>query len=93
MPNSTNLQRVTDGFDADFYALGHTHTPMAISGTRYDLNRHSDTVTEHRWVAAVGGSYLAYEGYPLERRMRPRPTGRLTFLLAGDRHHVEVRTP
>lgn len=92
-PNSTNAQRVTDGFDADYYALGHTHTPLVTSGLRFKLNPQTDTVCESRWVLGVGGSYLEYDGYALERRYRPRPNGRLSFHLDGRERHVGITCP
>jgi predicted phosphodiesterase len=92
-PNSTNVQKITETYLADYYAMGHTHTPMTIAGVWYDCLPNSDTVVERPWIAGVGGSYLDHSGYALERRLRARPNGRLSFHLNGTERDIVAEIP
>lgn len=92
-PSSVSAERVCRVFHADWYGLGHTHTPLATGELYYMRCPQTGTVVPHTKRVAVSGAYLGYEGYALERRYVPRPPGRASLALADGRKAVRVWLP
>lgn len=92
-PSSVSAERVARSFHADWYALAHTHNPMQLAETYYQVYPQTGTVVEHTKRVVVSGSYLKYEGYALEKRLVPRPNGRASLTLADGRKKVLVCLP
>lgn len=92
-PSSTAAERVARSFHADWYALAHTHTPLATGELYYQVYPQTGTVVAHTKRVAVSGSYLDYAGYALEKRLVPRPTGKGAVRLADGQKRVEICLP
>lgn len=92
-PTSASAERVTRTFQADWYGLGHTHTPLSTAEISYSVYPQTGTVVARTKRVGVGGSYLNYADYALEKRMVPRPIGMTSFLLADGEKSVQVLLP
>jgi hypothetical protein len=92
-PSSTSAERVCRSYHADWYALGHTHTPLTGAEDYFEPYPQTGSIVKHtkRWV--VSGGYLDYAGYALEKRLVPRPIGRASVTLADGRKRVSVCLP
>lgn len=91
--SSTAVERVAATFEADYYLSGHTHAPLATVGERWNVYPQNGAIRVQPWTAAVGGSYLGYGGYALEKTLKPRPNGKLTLTLHDGEKRVDVRLP
>lgn len=91
--SSASVEKIAAKFGADYYASGHTHAPLVVTGERWDVYPQTDTVRVSPWVAGVGGSYLRYGGYALEKTLTPRGNGKLTIMLADGTKDVDMRLP
>lgn len=90
---SASAERVTRTFQADWYGLGHTHTPLATSEICYSVYPQTGSVVAKVKRLGVGGGYLDYADYALEKRMVPRPMGMTSFLLEDGVKSVQVLLP
>lgn len=90
---SASVEKIAASFEADYYAFGHTHVPLILTGERWGVYPQTGTVIRQPYMMGVGGSYLQYGGYALEKTLKPRPNGKLTIMLADGVKDVDMRLP
>jgi hypothetical protein len=73
---------------ADGYIVGHTHR-AACTADEYFV-RQGDRVVRKRRYYVNSGSFLAAEGYALERGYTPSRLGAPRIFLNGERHEIHV---
>lgn len=83
------IGRIVEG--CDWYASGHTHSPASSADMVFHLDRQHASVVERDRRYLVTGTYQAYDDYPKERRMMPRPLGRVKLWLSGSERRLEAR--
>lgn len=75
----------------DWYASGHTHTPSSSADLVYVIDRQHARVVDRDRRYLVTGTYQGRDDYANERRMKPRPLGRVKLWLCGSERRMEAR--
>jgi len=72
----TNLERLPMAFDADIYAVGHTHTKLALQKRIIGLSPKTTEIIDKKLIMLNVGSFMdGKEGYPERAGLYPQALG------------------
>lgn len=89
------LSNMAKGFDADIYAMGHTHKKVVYSDRVYGLNSVGNVEEKDRVFINVGSFMSGYvnadsSGYAEKRLLYPQAVGPVELWLHPDKHHIKM---
>ena len=72
----TNLERLPMAFEADIYAVGHTHTKLVLQKRLIGLSPKSNEIIDKQLIMLNVGSFMdGKEGYPERAGLYPQALG------------------
>lgn len=73
---ATNLERLSMAFEADIYAVGHTHTKLALQKRIIGLSPKSNEIVDKQIIMLSVGAFLdGKRGYPEHAGLYPQALG------------------
>lgn len=73
---AANLERLSMAFDADIYAVGHTHTKLVLQKRLLGVSPKTTEVIDKKIIMLNVGAFLdGKEGYPEQRGLYPQALG------------------
>jgi hypothetical protein len=85
------LERWPLAYDADIYAMGHTHTKLVLQKRRAGLSAKRNRVEDHTQIMVNVGAYLdGTEGYAERAGMLPQAMGPVELWLYPSERRVQI---
>ena len=89
------LSSISDGFDADVYAIGHTHKKIAYSNRQYYLDSVGHVQEQERIYINTGSFMAGYaetenSGYAEKRLLYPQSMGPVELWVCPDKRDLKI---
>ena len=88
---ATNLERLPLAWDADIYAMGHTHTKMVVQKRRVGVNPRKNSIIDKQVLLINTGAFMRGDGGYAERKMLyPQALGPVELWFTPSEQHIRT---
>ena len=85
------LERLPASWDADVYAMGHSHTRLAFAEPRFGVSSKKLEIVSRRQIFVNVGSYMTgLGGYAERKGYRPQEPGPVELLFYPSERHIQI---
>jgi hypothetical protein len=84
------LERLVMAYDADIYAVGHTHTKMVLQKRRYGMRSRGTGVDDRSLIMVNVGAFIRTAHYAVKRGLYPQGVGPVELWMYPDKQEIRI---